>query len=121
MRGGSGGIGRSTWGGRRPGGARLLVREGKAAVAQWRGKGSGPTGVEGEVGRGWAESGAGPKFKKILFEFQLILQFGRTLENCTRRFRRNFNMGIFPKIFKAIQVFLKNEICHAMICNLRQN
>jgi hypothetical protein len=32
-----------------------------------RGKGSGPTRVEGEVGRGWAESGAGPEFKKKFF------------------------------------------------------
>jgi hypothetical protein len=32
-----------------------------------RGKGSGPARVEGEAGRGWAESGAGPEFKKKLF------------------------------------------------------
>jgi hypothetical protein len=65
-----------------------------------RGKGSGTVGVEGEVGRGWAESIARPEFKKkIPFEFQLILEFDRTLENCTRRFRRNFDIEIFPKIF----------------------
>jgi hypothetical protein len=29
----------------------------------------------------------------------LILEFGRTLKNCTRRFRKKFDMGIFPKIF----------------------
>jgi hypothetical protein len=32
-----------------------------------RGKGSGLAGVEGEAGRGWAESGAGLEFKKIFF------------------------------------------------------
>jgi hypothetical protein len=35
--------------------------------------------------------------KEILFEFQLFLEFGKTLENCTRKFRRK--LGIFPKIF----------------------
>jgi hypothetical protein len=37
--------------------------------------------------------------KDFIFEFQLILEFDMTLQNCTRRFRRNFDMGIFPKIF----------------------
>jgi hypothetical protein len=59
--------------------------------------------------------------KEILFKYQLILEFGRTLENCTRRFRRNLDMRIFPKIFYAITGFYKNGICLVMICNLRQN
>jgi hypothetical protein len=54
----------------------------------------------------WATAGLntlpGQNSKEIIFEFQLILEFGRTLENCTRRFRRNLDMGIFPKIFYAI-------------------
>jgi hypothetical protein len=29
----------------------------------------------------------------------LELDFWQTLEICTRRFRRNFDMGIFPRIF----------------------
>jgi hypothetical protein len=29
----------------------------------------------------------------------LILEFGRTLENCTRRFRKKLDMRIFSKIF----------------------
>jgi hypothetical protein len=29
----------------------------------------------------------------------LILEFSRTLENCTRRFRRRFDIEIFPKSF----------------------
>jgi hypothetical protein len=66
------------------------------SMAQWEGKGE------------WAGRGGrrcGPRLgriqsrariqKEILFEFQLNLEFGRTLENCTRRFRRNFDMGIF--------------------------
>jgi hypothetical protein len=76
--------------------------------------GSGPIGGERGVGRpGWKERRAlagrirsqARIQKEILFEFQLIFEFGRTLENCTWRFRRNFDMGIFPKIFLAIQVF----------------
>jgi hypothetical protein len=30
-------------------------------------------------------------------------------------------MRIFPKFFYALQGFWKNKICHAMLCNLRQN
>jgi hypothetical protein len=41
--------------------------------------------------------------------------------NFTRRFRRNLDMGIFPKFFYGSQGFLENKICHAMICNLRPN
>jgi hypothetical protein len=36
---------------------------------------------------------------KMIFGFQLNLHFGKTLRNCTRRFRRNLDMGIFPKLF----------------------
>jgi hypothetical protein len=49
----------------------------------------------------------------------MVLKFGKTLGNYTWRFRRNLDMGILPKFFYASQVFLENEICHAMICNLR--
>jgi hypothetical protein len=59
------------------------------------------------VGRpGWKErrGAAGPNpesgqnSKEIVFKFQLILEFGRTLEICTLRFRKKFDIGIFPKI-----------------------
>jgi hypothetical protein len=55
----------------------------------------------GVVGRDWAKNRRWGKVQKeILFEFQLMfLEFGRTLENCTRRFRWNFYKGILPKIF----------------------
>jgi hypothetical protein len=46
----------------------------------------------------------GPDPRKTLngrmnFEFQLNLDFGKTLRNSTRRFRWNLDMGIFPKFF----------------------
>jgi hypothetical protein len=54
----------------------------------------------GEVGSGWVKNQRWAKVQKqFLFEFQLILEFGRTLEIWTRRFRKKFDMGIFPKIF----------------------
>jgi hypothetical protein len=63
--------------------------------------GSRPAEGQGPCGyvkiRRWAQVQKG-----ILFKFQLILEFGRTLENCTRRFRKKLDMGIFPKIFYAI-------------------
>jgi hypothetical protein len=70
-----------------------------------REKESGPVGVEGEVGRGWVKSGAGHNSKEILFKFQLILEFGKTLENCTRRFRKDF----FLKSSTLSQDFRKME------------
>jgi hypothetical protein len=55
------------------------------------GKGSGPMdGLNPELGQNSIRNS---------FKFQFILEFGRTLENCTRRFRWKFDMGIFPKIF----------------------
>jgi hypothetical protein len=37
----------------------------------------------------------------LIFEFQEISEFGKALEICTKRFRRNLDMGIF---------FLKSSI-----------
>jgi hypothetical protein len=47
---------------------------------------------------------AGPdlrkRFKqKLIFEFQMNLDFSKTLRNLTRRFRRYLDMMIFPKFF----------------------
>jgi hypothetical protein len=36
---------------------------------------------------------------KTLLNVYLLFKFLATLEICTRRFRRNFDMGIFPKFF----------------------
>jgi hypothetical protein len=53
---------------------------------------------------GWAEWGGGGQpdpmgdFKwKLIFEFQLNLDFGKNLRISTRRFRRNLDIRIFPK------------------------
>jgi hypothetical protein len=89
------------WAGWRPrpsgeGGRRLGL--GERRWPKRGGGGSGPT--EGQGLGGWAENRRWAQAQKeILFEFQLIFEFGKTLENCTRRFRKKFDMGIFPKIF----------------------
>jgi hypothetical protein len=42
----------------------------------------------------------GPKSKKKNFRIKnWIFEFIKALEICTRRFRRNFDMRIFPKFF----------------------
>jgi hypothetical protein len=79
-----------------------------AAAAQWEGKGEWAS-LGGRRGR--------PRLvrirsrariqKEFLFEFQLILEFGRSLENCTMRFRRNFDMGIFLKSSRLSKYFRK--------------
>jgi hypothetical protein len=46
------------------------------------------------------------------------LKFAKALENCTRIFRRNFDVGIFPKLSQALHGFYKNTTCHAMKCIL---
>jgi hypothetical protein len=69
---------------------------------------SGSAWGRGEVGRGWVEKYRWAKVQKeFLFVFQLILEFGRTLENCTRRFRKKFDMGIFVKSSRLSKYFRK--------------
>jgi hypothetical protein len=82
------------------------ISEGGEGMAGWASRrplgwlASGTARGRGEVGHGWVENRRWAKVQKeFLFEFLLILEFGRTLENCTRRFRMKFDMGIFPKIF----------------------
>jgi hypothetical protein len=55
---------------------------------------------------------------KIDFEFQMNLDFSKTLRNFTRRFRKTLDMRIFPKFFLASQEFLENKIFHAMNATL---
>jgi hypothetical protein len=64
-----------------------------------RGGGPGKSGLVWKVWAGWAKIQV--EFYNIFgfFEFQWISNFGKTLKICTRRFRRNFDMGIFPKFF----------------------
>jgi hypothetical protein len=67
---------------------------------------SGPAEVQGP--RGWVENRRWAQAQKgILFEFQLILEFDRTLENCTRRFRKKLDMGIFRKYSRLSKYFRK--------------
>jgi hypothetical protein len=56
----------------------------------------------------------------FIFEFKYISEFGKTLKNFTRRFRRNLDTRIFPKFILASQGFLENTICHAMNATLCQ-
>jgi hypothetical protein len=53
--------------------------------------------VEGDSG---ATGSIGLKtFREILSEINKVFEFTKALEICARRFRRNFDMGIFPKFF----------------------
>jgi hypothetical protein len=53
---------------------------------------------------------------KLIFEFQWILEFGRTLRISTWRFRRKLDMGIFflnsPRLLKEYR-----KIQYASSCN----
>jgi hypothetical protein len=74
----------------------------KAFRDGWAKRGCGDLrGEVGQHGASWA-GWAGPRreFKwKFDSEIQMNLEFGRTLRNFTRRFRRNLDMRIFPKFF----------------------
>jgi hypothetical protein len=41
----------------------------------------------------------GPSSKTNSFRISIDFRIWQNLENCTRRFRKKFDMGIFPKIF----------------------
>jgi hypothetical protein len=59
-----------------------------------------PEGGEREVGSGWGRNRKWSDSRnKILSNIIWNLDFWETLKICTRRFRRNFDMGILPKIF----------------------
>jgi hypothetical protein len=60
--------------------------------------GSGLLGKVGRLGRAVPVPREGFKME-IDFEFQMNLDFGKTLRNFTRRFRRNLDMIIFPEFF----------------------
>jgi hypothetical protein len=60
-----------------------------------RGQGE-PAGPKAE----WAARSAGPKARKMNFRIKnWIFEFTKALEICRTRFRRNFDMRIFPKFF----------------------
>jgi hypothetical protein len=52
--------------------------------------------ARGQVGRG---VGRAKNQKKEISELKLDFKFIKALEICRRRFRRNFDMRIFPKFF----------------------
>jgi hypothetical protein len=104
--GGSGaqsGFQRKMTAGRLTGRARLSVRRrrrGRLGQKGGRERGGPRLGREGE-GERWATTGSKAgngwiKSVQILFGIWI---FWQTLEICTRRFRRNFDTGILPKIF----------------------
>jgi hypothetical protein len=73
---------------------------GRGGAAGW--KTSGP-----RLGR-LAAGPIGPKVKENSFlNKKLIFEYTKALEICRRRFRRNFDMRIFPKIFWAFLGFLE--------------
>jgi hypothetical protein len=78
-------------GGKRRGGAHGAVaqEEGEAALGRR------------EEEEGWEAVWAGrPNVKETNFWIKnWIFEFTKALENCGRRFRRNFDMRIFPKFF----------------------
>jgi hypothetical protein len=70
---------------------------GREAEAQWGRK---TAGWEGNMK--WTVAGPKPELGpfQVIKPFQIFIwnfKFLATLEICTRRFRRNFGMGIFPK------------------------
>jgi hypothetical protein len=82
-----------------------LSSRGRRRSNQTSGVGDGPTGPDREGGGGprlgWKiREEAGPKSRKRIFELKIgFFEFTKALEICTRRFRRNFDMRIFPKFF----------------------
>jgi hypothetical protein len=81
---------------------------GDGTEAGWR---RGPTGRTRETEAGWrhgprdrvgrlAAGPNGPEVKEIFFPNKyLIFDYSKALKICRRRFRRNFEVGIFPKFF----------------------
>jgi hypothetical protein len=65
-------------------------------MTQW--EGIGPARVEGEAGRGWAESGAGPELKKnsfqISIDFRIWQNFGKLYKEILGKF---LTWGFFLK------------------------
>jgi hypothetical protein len=76
----------------------------KAAWAEWAERG--PSGLRGKAASTGGVGLDGPKSEESSFSNKnWIFVYTKALEICTRRFRRNFDVRIFPKIFWAIHVF----------------
>jgi hypothetical protein len=64
-------------------------------LQEWRGQRE-PAGPKAD----WAARSAGRKARKKNLRIKnWIFEFTKALEICRRRFRRNFDMRIFPKFF----------------------
>jgi hypothetical protein len=62
-------------------------------------RGERPAGQAGPTAE-WAARLARPKAKKRISKLKIgFFEFTKALEICTRRFRRCFDMRIFPKFF----------------------
>jgi hypothetical protein len=55
--------------------------------------------VEGELGRGWAESGAGQNSKRISFWISIDFRIWQNFGILYMEIKEEFDMRIFPKIF----------------------
>jgi hypothetical protein len=85
--------------GRNPKGKAYSTEYAKGMRTAWDGEGD--NGVRGGAGwcrKNWAGS-QGKIQMELIFEFQMNLEFCKTLNNFTRRFRRNLDTAIFPKFF----------------------
>jgi hypothetical protein len=81
---------------------------------------AGPVGGGREVGCGWAEnqkwSDSRKKSFRILFGVWI---FGKFWKFAQGDFEGILTWGFFLKSSRLLKDFLENEICHAMLCNLR--
>jgi hypothetical protein len=76
----------------------------KAAQAEWAERvHGGLRGKAGRHGRGWA--GWAEIWEELFPNKIWIFEYTMALEVCTRRFRRNFDMRIFPKFIWTPQLF----------------
>jgi hypothetical protein len=76
----------------------------RAAWAEWAERGLG--GLRGKAASTGRAGPDGPKSEESSFlNKNWIFEYTKALEICTRRFKRNFDMRIVPKIFWVIHVF----------------
>jgi hypothetical protein len=74
-------------------------RERRRSAGARRKKAGWPHGLRGLMGRLATWAGR-PNVKEMNFRIKnWIFEFTKALENCGRRFRRNFDTRIFPKFF----------------------
>jgi hypothetical protein len=89
-----------------------MVGRSRGGAKRWRKAGGGvchPTRrrkKNGMMGDCWVQRPSGParlirpkERREFLFELNRIFEFTRALKLCTKIFRRNFDVGIFPKLF----------------------